>query len=204
MASKTAAHKQELSTNNFVAICVLIAFIALVGSAVAAKFLVEKMILNNKVITKKVEASAQLDKNLIAYANLKEEYDSLGTIKMITMNSLPTKEDLTASMSLMESIAAKSGGIVKSVSSSSAGDIAPLTTEALSSTTPVPYSFSTTVESSYVGILNLLQNIEKSARPLHVVGIGLSGSTSSATAEIQLTTFYQSEADTSAKTEVVK
>ncbi|HSH31162.1 MAG TPA: hypothetical protein VK963_00665 [Candidatus Saccharimonadales bacterium] len=221
----SAKKQSDLSTNNFIMIMVAVSLVAVVLSVIVGRVLVSQILLNNKVISKKVQADNQLKRNIAAVQQLSLEYQQLGSRRGLILNSLPIKADVPGLTSALELIAGTSGLKLKSITPATATAAAtpapaeaaatPATDTASSATpaadavagptvAPVPYQVSVNVEGNYVSLVKFLRNLELSARPLRVTAVKVGGTSATMTAELELTSYWQAEADLVPKTETVQ
>ncbi len=197
--AQTKVSKKELSANNYIALLTLVSLAAVVISVLIGRGLVGQAALNAKVISAKSKADKQLATNLQTAQSLVDNYHGLGSKSQLIANSLPTTPDFPALLSQFELLVAASGnrmGGIVPTPGSSAGQA--------SADTPSNYDLTLSVNGNYDSILRLLHNIEISARPLQVTGLSMSGSTTTMSAQIEMSTFYQGEATLKPKTEEVK
>jgi hypothetical protein len=160
-------------------------------------------------MTKQQQAVSDLNKKVENAPKLIEAYNQLGSRKTLIEHALPNTSDFPQIVTIMEGMGATSGVNVKAVAPALAtAEAAPAPASNASGTTsgatPAPstpavtvsdYHFSVTVEGDYGKILNLLKNIEISARPMKVTSVSFTGNSGSVGASIQLTTYYQSAAN---------
>jgi hypothetical protein len=213
--------KKELSANNYLALVAVISVIVLIITGFIGNSLIGKIITDTKLIAGKQTAVKDLDTKLDRAPKLIEAYNQLGSRQTLIMNALPINSDFPQLVSIAESMGAAAGVQVKSVSPSAIGsDAATATpvatapagqsdTHTAASGAPAAgqvssYSFSISVTGPYVRILDMLKNIETSARPFKIGAVTFRGSSDSLSADIQITTYYQGAANIDDTTEAVQ
>ncbi|MBW3538210.1 type 4a pilus biogenesis protein PilO [Candidatus Parcubacteria bacterium] len=213
----SAKKQSNLSNNHFILVMVLVSLVTVVLSVVIGRSLVSGILLNNKVIAKKVTADNQLKDNLAAVEQLRQEYDQLGGRRRLILESLPVKRDVPGLASTLELIAGTSGLKLKSITPvEAAADTAPAPPAADGNAAapapaastgedqPTPYQVALSVEGNYTSLVNFLRNLELSARPVRVTALTATGNSASMSADLQLSSYWQAEADLTPKTEVVQ
>ena len=224
MATKKQQEKIEISTNNYIAAIAVGTTLVVIICAIIGKSLVSSLILNTKLISKKIQANNALETKVENAPKLIEAYNDLGSNKQLIEDSLPNTEDLPQLASITENMAAISGVKLKSLSpalAASSGGTASISggdnglasgTGATSGTpgaaagpaSPKAVEFSVNVTGPYRQIVEFLRNIELSSRPMQVKSSTFRGIENTVTADITITTYYQDKADISDKKEVVK
>ncbi len=207
MASKT----NKLSTNNLIALAALVVFVALIILIVIGRTLVGKIILNGKVISKKLTAQHQLNSNIAALPGLASNYQGLGSLQGVIDSSMPTTPDFPSLVALMEAISGASGVTLNSVSpgttaasTSTVATATPTVATAGSTDAAQQYPLTISVSGNYQSVLKLLGNLQLSSRPLKVVSVNTSGTTPTLTATFGLVSYYYNPTVLQTKTEVVK
>ncbi len=205
MATKTTKQK-PMSTTNYFIVLLLVTLLVLGVSVLIGKTLVETVITDTKVVIAKNKANTQLKANLEAAPQLVSNYEGLATTKALIANSLPNTADLPGLIALLENMSGAAGVSLKSVSPSQAvgtttATVAPVTTDVAS---PQPYNVSLTFDANYPALQSLLNSMEKSARPMRVTAMQLTGTGSNLSVQLELTTYYMDKAKLPFKMEVVK
>ncbi len=208
------ASKKPMSNNNYFIILLLVTLLVIGGGGLAAKSLVDSILLNTKVVTAKDKANKQLDADVTAAPQLVQAYANLGSSKQLVADALPNTSDFPAFIGMMENLSTSVGVNLKSVSPSQVGAAATAGTTGGtgtsaangSSLTPAPQSYDLTLslEGNYGNLQKLLKAIEQSARPMRVTAVQLSGSGSNLAMQLDVTTFYQDKATLPIKMETVK
>jgi hypothetical protein len=213
--------KKELSANNYLVMVVGISLVVVVAAAFAGSTLIPKIITNIKVMSGKQRAVSDLNDKVERAPKLIAAYDQLGSRQTLIMNALPTTSDFPQLISIAEAMGAAAGVQVKSVTPTLLGSDSAIAPPAAGSaaagaapaapatTSPAAgqftnYNFSVQVVGSYPRILEMLKNIETSARPLKIGAVEFRGDGSTLNADIHLTTFYQGPAKIDDTMEAVK
>lgn len=197
--SKTQRFADSLSTSNLIIVAVLISILSLGITIVIGRSLVNSMMLNAKIIGRKSTANKQIKSNYDALKSLQTEYNGLGAIRDVVETSLPKRPSLPELYSMMENLGNTSQVTTQSVSPTATTD-----QDAAPGTGVQKLTVSVAVTGNYASIKKYLNNLELSARPLHVDSINLGGNDSVMQASITLTTYYQGAADLSIGSEVIK
>jgi Tfp pilus assembly protein PilO len=118
----------------------------------------------------------------------------------LILRALPITKGYDDLVAMLEKMAQESGVKVTSVSQTGTSSD---TGEGGSSTTPIPYTFTVTLEGGYTGILDFLQKTEKSARVMNFSSMNLTGSSTGGSnqADITMQTYFQLPANISSTTE---
>jgi hypothetical protein len=183
----------------------LVTLLVLGVSGFAAKTLVASIGVDNKVVGAKAKAEQQLKDDIKVAPNLVSAYDSLGPEGAILDDALPTTADFPALIVLLENIATDAGMKLKSVTPAAIGATVPSSAGSLAQTpSPQAYAFTINVDGRFDSLMTLLDHLEKSARPMHVTGLHLSGSGSSLSAEVDLNTYYQAKSELPFSKEQIK
>lgn len=146
---------------------------------------------NNRVIAEKSEASKQLSENVENIGALQASFNVFEageTSSSDVLDALPSKYDFPALATSMESLVARSGMTLKGFGGNDQEE------EAIQSQTvpaPVEISFTLTVSGTYQDLQKLVDNIEKTTRPIKVVTVEIRGNDSSMQATIDAITYYQ-------------
>lgn len=187
--------KIHLSNQMLMAVLAVVSLMVFAVCFIAGKSFVSKMTFNNLVISKKTIAKKQLEKNLASIPDLKRNYAAMETKSDQVLRSLPIKTDFTGLASSLETIAGTSGVVLNSVNLGSVGQVA--------EDAPIPFGFTVSVNGNYANLLQFLQNIELSARPMKVESVNFSGSTNDVAATVVMSSYFQAAADLNLKTETI-
>lgn len=183
-------------------------FIWVVAAAVAVSFclatgqyLFSKWDYNNKIVGAKYKAADTLGKNISAANELKKQVDALvanndlasvktdpndSTTKSV-LDALPITNDAAAlATSLQQAILNKSGVTIESIT-------LPAETDNQQVTTPTPQEvpFTFVVSGSYDKIKTMVHDLERTIRPIKVVGITMNGNDANMRATFDAVTYYQ-------------
>lgn len=195
-----ATKKHEVSLKKYITVCTIIALLAVAVGAFASQELLGRAIHNGKVLSKKQVASKQLDKNLEAAPSLIDSYEDLGANRPALEAALPNGADFSALAALVENTASEAGVSLQSVTPSI---VAP-DDEVEGEQKPQEIQFKIVGIGSYPALQSFLKNIERSARPIKVNTIQLTGTGSELNIAMDATSYYQPKASLKLKTEYVK
>jgi len=201
MAKSNDKHAE--TTNATVTVAVLIAGVSVIIGIVAAKNMISSINFNARVLTAKTKAKKQLDANLAAIPQLLDNYNALGDRKQLINDALPIEPDFPQIVSLMERLSVTSGVKMKSIDPTGTAS-ATTVVGAPGGEAPVPVPFSIAVDTNYGNLLQLLKNIELSARPIKVTTISVGGTPNAMSVSLELSSFYQPPADLTDKTETIQ
>ncbi len=206
---KPAPSKKELSANSFAAMVAVGTTIAVIITGFALNYLVGQVILYSKVAIAKQTAVNDLTQKIDNAPKLIEAYNQLGSRKDLIFHGLPNTADFPEIVSIIDSMSAASA--VKTTAVTPVTTVIAGATASTSSTTATPNAggaqttqFSVSVTGQYAKVLDFIKNLEKSARPMRVTAIDFKGTGNSISADIQITSYYQSPVDINDKTEVIK
>jgi hypothetical protein len=204
MATST---KKPMSNTNYGALMLVLTLVVIGVAGLVGKTLAETVVTDTKVVLAKNKANDQLKKNLEVAPRLIDNYNALGESKTLIANALPNTADLPGLIGVLENMSSSVGVTLKSVTpSSSVGtsvDVSVTATDA-EATTPKAYNVSLAFDANYAALQKLLDGIERSARPMRVTAIQLTGSGASLSVQMELSTFFQDKATIPFKMEVVK
>jgi Tfp pilus assembly protein PilO len=207
--SKAERATQKLSGGNFMIVMLLITFLVVGVSAIAAKTLFASIRRDMKVVSAKNTADKQMKENLKAAPLLVDDFNALGEKKTLLDNALPTTVDFPSLMVVSENMTAIAGLKLKSIEPMLAAvpDAAATTvskTNGSEAPKPQTYAFTLTVDGTYDSLQRFLAEVEVSARPMRVVGVQMNGSSKSMSAQIDLETYYQGKATLPLGKETIK
>lgn len=204
-----ATKVNQLSNNNYFIVMLLITLLVIGGAGVGAKMLLGTIMHEGKVLDAKNKANDQLTKNIQNAPQLMQAYEQLGDRRQLIANALPNTSDLPGLMALMENMSSVSGVTMKSIGAGTTAATTIATTEGSNATASKTsgaqeYPFTMAFDGSYPTLLKLLEGMEKSARPMRVTSLQLSGSGSTLTVQMSASTYYQDAAKLPIKKEVLK
>lgn len=220
MANNTSKKIDQLSNGNYMIVMALITLLVLGGAFLGGKMLLSDIVRDTKVLGAKNLANKQLDENLQNAPRLVNNYENLGSNRVLIENALPNTSDLPGLIALLENMGGSVGIAMKSVSPSLAitaaaptpapspaatpgaatGATAPVSDVAV----PQPYTVSLAFDGSFAALQGLLAAVEKSARPIRITDMQLSGSGTTLAIQMSATTYYQDKAKIPFKTEKIK
>lgn len=212
--------QQIESASRTMFVWVAVASVAVSICLVVAQFLIQQLAFNQRIINAKIKASNTLSDNINNAKKLKEEVDSLvgnqdlasvktnasdPNVKSV-LDALPTKFDSTAlATSLQQAILGRSGVVVESIVVSpdplSSGTDPAVAAEQAK---PAEQPFSVTVSGSYDKIRNMVNDLERTIRPMKIVSINMNGNDADMRVTVEGITYYQPAKSTKVKEEVVK
>jgi Tfp pilus assembly protein PilO len=210
------------ANTQMVAILAVASFIT-VFCLIASKTMFGQISYQNKVVSAKNKASLQLRKNLEAFDSLVTSYKSFdgastnviggqkdgsgdndGSNSKIVLDSLPSIYDFPALTSSIEKIISDNG--LKADSVTGADDQLNQQSN-LNSPEPkpvdIPFSFSIK-SADYSSVQRLVTALQRSARPIVVDSIEITGGQSNMAMTVNAHTFYQPGKSVNVKSEVVK
>lgn len=120
----------------------------------------------------------------------------------LILHALPVGKGYDELVAMLEKMAQGSGVKVTSVTQTEASD-GQSTGGGDNSTTPIPYSFTVTLEGGYSSILDFLKKTENSARVINFSSMNVTGNSTNGTnqASITMQTYYQPQANINPKME---
>jgi len=224
MARTTAFTKRVLITkaNSSMVVATTVAAFVVVFALFAGKSLVSQMTYQNRVISTKKTALAQLKTDLSARDSLQASYNSFiaqnpnvlggnsngsadndGDNASLILDSLPSYYDFPALTTSLEKIVGSQSLKIRAITGT---DQEVTQGSNQSSPTPqaVPMPFQVEVNGSYQSVQSLTDVFLRSIRPFQIQTIELSGDESSMNASFTAQTFYQPGKTLNIKQEVVK
>lgn len=193
---------------------VVIAAVALSFCLATGQYLFVKWQYNNKIIGSKYTAIDTLNANLTSAKTLKQEVDALvanqdlatvktnpsdSNIKSI-LDALPTTFDPAAlATSLQTAILGRSGVAIESIIVPNEG-----TVTGNVKAEPLPMQFTVVVTGSFDKIKNLVNDLQRTIRPMKINTIVLNGNDANLRATFEITTYFQAAKNVNIPTEVVK
>ncbi len=224
MAKTQSLTKRNLITqaNKRIVTATAVAAFVVVFSLFAAKSLISQAAYQNKVISGKKKAVAQLKADLNARDDLVTSYQAFigtqqniiggnptgngpkdGDNAKIVLDALPSKYDFPALTTSLEKIINDQGLSITSISGMD-DEVAQSAKQSSSAPQPIPMPFQIQVGGSYASVQNLISVLDRSVRPFHLKTVELTGNDSSMVATISGETYYQPEKNLNIKTEVVQ
>lgn len=188
-------------------IWVAIAAVAVSLSAVGLQFLYKQWAFNNAVVSAKYQASSTLSQNIATVDALKinvnqlvgnqdlasvRQNDSNSNLQVV-LDALPSAQDVTAlATSVQKVIVPRSGVSLEGVIVPDAEEAVVAGEEAVAPTDgPVEQRFTIVVNGNYAAIRSLVNNFERSIRPMKVVSMNVGGSDQALRATLDVVTYYQ-------------
>ncbi len=107
----------------------------------------------------------------------------------IVLDALPSQYDFPALVSSLEKILNNEGISAQSVGGTDQGQVA--RSSSLGNSQPVPLTFSVDASGNYKSIQQLINDLERSIRPMDITNLSLSGTQSNMHVSINATTYYQ-------------
>lgn len=188
---------------------VVIASVLIVFSLVGSKALMSQLKYQNKVIDAKAKAADQLKANIKSVSSLVDAYKAfdgsnesvIGTAdknSKIVLDALPSKYDFPALATSLEKLL--QGYQINAIG----GQDDELAQSATAGSQVVEIPFTISVTGSYESIKKLINDFDRSIRPLHILKITLDGSDASMKIEISAKTYYQAEKTLEITTKEIK
>ncbi len=223
MARVTSTTKRSLITqaNSTMVVSTGVAAFLVIFCLVASKTLLSQASYQNRIITAKKTAVAQLKTNISAKDSLVSSYSAFvgtsqnvlggdptgtggqdGDNAKLVLDALPSKYDFPALASSLEKMITAQNLQILSITGTD--DEAQQTTDPSGSPQPVVMPFQVQVSGSYDQIQGLVKLFGSSIRPFQVQTMELSGNQSSMTATITAQTYYQPEKTFKVSSEVIK
>ncbi|HSX07992.1 MAG TPA: hypothetical protein VLG11_03815 [Candidatus Saccharimonadales bacterium] len=224
MARTVSLTKRTLisKANRRIVASTAIAAFVVIFALIASKSLLSQAGYQNRVISGKKKAVAQLKADLSARDSLVGSYKAFvgtpqniiggnpqgtgqqdGDNAKITLDALPSKYDWPALASSLEKLITNQGLQILSITGTD-DEIAQSANQSSSNPAPVPMPFQVQVSGSYQSVQNLIGVFDRSIRPFQIQTIEYTGTDSSMTATISAQTYYQPEKNLNIKTQVVK
>jgi hypothetical protein len=203
----SSKHFQLDKANNYIFAVVAITSIVTVFSLVSVKSLWSQSSYQRKVLSLKKKAITQLNKDSTAIDALKTQYTvfadqttniiggqggsapgngpSDGDNPRIVLDALPSQYDFPALISSIEKILTNDAIAPQTINGTDEGD-----SESTDATTSTPLNFTIEATSNYSGAQVLLNDFERSIRPVDVTKLELSGSEDSMRISLDGSTYY--------------
>ena len=224
MAATESLTKRNLITkaNKRMVAATAVAAFVVVFALFASKSLLSQAAYQNRVISGKKKAVAQLKTDLNARNDLVSSYQAFvgtpqnviggnpqgtgpqdGDNAKVVLDALPSKYDFPALATSLEKIITDQQLQIVGISGTD-DEIAQSNNQTSSSPQPVPMPFQIQVSGSYQAVQNLISMFDRSIRPFQIQTVELSGTDSSMLATISAQTYYQPEKNLNIRTQAVK
>lgn len=195
-----------------------------VFSLIASKSLLSQRTYQSRIITKKEKALKQLKSNVDAVKTLVSAYNQFenanenviggnpkgsgdrdGDNAKIVLDALPSQYDFPALATSLEKLVTAYKIQSLKIESITGTDDELNQQKSPDTATPAPVDmpFSLSVSGTYAAIQSFVSTLERSIRPIQVLGITYSGKDADLKAEISAKTFYQPEKSLTIKTEEI-
>lgn len=206
-------HLRITKANSAIMVVIAIATAVSVFCLVSSKALISQAAYQRRVLHERRVTLGVLDKDQSSVTTLMDQYTKVfegssslnyiggkndssasavppnGTNSRIVLDSLPTSYDFPALISSVSSILSSAG--ITNPSISGTDQTATASNTPMPSPQPVPIVLSVGGTGSYGAVQQLVSAFERSTRPFDITNIQLSGSSSSMTINLQMTTYYQ-------------
>ncbi|MCA9324759.1 type 4a pilus biogenesis protein PilO [Candidatus Saccharibacteria bacterium] len=223
MAGKVSIKRAMITKANATMVSVVAAASFVVVFCLVASFiLIGQLGYQNKVISKKKAALAQLKTDISSVSSLVSSYNAFveanqtqnviggdpsgsgdrdGDNAQIVLDALPSKYDFPAMATSIEKMAKDSKVTIENISGT---DDELSQSASKDSSAPVPMPFTVTISGSYSNIKKMISSLERSIRPFQISQLHFTGGESDMTLEITGQTYYQPAKTLNIKTEVVQ
>jgi len=202
----SAMTKRQLikKSNSTIVVAIAITAVIVAFSLVTLNFLWGLSQHNSRVISKKAEASKILEENTESIEKLQQNFNvfEAGDVKSAAvLDALPSKYDFPALATSMESLVQRSGLTLDAFTGDDNEE------NALQSETqpaPVEIEFTLQVSGSYEDVKKLIDNMEKTIRPMKIVSIEMKGVDAEMKVSIKTITYYQPATSLEVETSTVE
>jgi Tfp pilus assembly protein PilO len=186
-----------------------VAAFIVVFSLVATKTLISQAAYQNRVISKKKIAVAQLKSDIAATTQLKTAYDAFtgtsqnvlggdpsgaaskdGNNAKIVLDALPSSYDFPGLTTSLETLLSGQSVTINSISGTD-DEVAQQPNQTSVNPQPVPIPFTVAVQGDYSGVQNVVGAFEKSIRPMQIQSLSLTGNQGKLTLSLTAQTYYQ-------------
>lgn len=175
---------------------------------VASKALLDQRAYQNKIITAKSKAVTQLQENISATQTLATAYTEFtnrpenviggsssgngtsdGDNARIILNALPSKYDFPALITSLDRLLRVPGADIRGIT----GTDDEINQQNAQSPNPLPIEipFQASVSGNYGAINRIIDNLQRSIRPIQIQSLNLTGTSGAVQATVQAKTFYQ-------------
>lgn len=180
---------------------------------VASRVLISKMNHQGRVIDAKKEARSQLEINLEEVKKLESSYITFESSEesilgnsgeknsRIVLDALPSKYDFAAVLTSIEEILLQGTYAINRLEGV---DQELDAVQESSEPAPVEIPISISVNTNYLGSQQLVNDLQRSIRPMNIRSISYTGEDNDLTVDIELLTYYQPEKKLDISTEVIK
>lgn len=194
----TGKHIAVDKANTQVIVAVSVAVASIVFALFASLSLFEKIKYQNKVISARNKASAQLTKNVESTQTLVNSYvvfdSSTGSVigtsdknSKIVLDALPSKYDFPALATSLESIVRGAGLAVSSIAGH---DEEATAVQSSVEPTIVAIPFDVAATGNYESVQRFIKDLERSIRPMKIKTVQISGAQNSLTVLVSAETYY--------------
>jgi hypothetical protein len=201
--------QQIASANKLIFLWVIGAAVALSICGVGMQFLFRQAAFNQKIIGEKAKTQTTLTNNITNARQLKQKVDELlantdlasvkategDTTLKVVLDALPTADDKAAlATSLQQVILPKSGvGLTELSTIALQGDVVTQGEEPVNDGTAKPTGFTFSVTGAYGQVKTMLQDLERTIRPINVTNLTLDGGDSSLRTTVKADSYYLPE-----------
>jgi hypothetical protein len=196
--------KSTLSVVNYLLIMIGVSVLAIGAAGIVGRGLVVDIIQQVNIQNAKTKANNQLDADSGSASQLITNYKNMDSAtQTLISDSLPITADQPGFLAMLDSMAKQAGLTLRTYSP------AQLVTSNLTSAgagIPAPQNMDVNLglNGSYTALSKMFGLIEKSARPIRVNSIQVSGSGNSLSIQLSVTTYYQEKASLPFKLEALK
>jgi hypothetical protein len=210
-------------TNSRIVVYTSVAAFMVVFTLVASNTLIHQATYQNRIISAKKQAVAQLKTNVQSTSNLVTAYKAFvstpqnvlggdpngtgpkdGDNAKVVLDALPSKYDFPALATSLEKLLTSQNVQIQSISGTDQEVAQSGNNDSSSSPTPVPMPFQVSVSGNYQSIQNLVSAFSSSIRPFQVQTMLITGNESNMTLTMTAQTYYQPEKVFNVSTKVVK
>lgn len=206
-------HFEINKANNRLAVTVAVAVVISVFCLVNTKSLLSQSAYQRRVLAAKHVAANQLKANAAAAKQLVVQYQvfedntpniiggqggrnpgngpSDGDNARIVLDALPSQYDFPALISSLEKILGTESVNIQGIGGTDTGQPTTNVSGSSGSVQPIPITFSVDATTSYSNSKKMIQNFERSIRPVDITNLQLSGTQDSMHITINATTYYQ-------------
>jgi len=193
-------HLQIDKANTNILIAASVAVAIVMFTIVATQAMLKQMAYQKLVIDKRSAAASQLTKNVKAANSLNEQFQAWDNApeslignneknSKIILDALPSKYDFPALATSLEGIIFGSGnkGTVSGTDNEAQAE------QDSSSPNPIEIPLTVAASGNFTSAQKLIQDLERSIRPMKISQITLGGNDTSMQVSVTLTTYYQPE-----------
>ncbi len=213
MVHLSIKHFEINKANNQLIVTVAVAVVISVFCLVSTKSLLNQSAYQRRVLAAKHTAADQLKANAAAAGQLLIQYQvfenntpniiggqggsnpgngpSDGDNARIVLDALPSQYDFPALISSLEKILGNEGVSLQGIGGTDAGQPATNVSGSSALVQPVPITFSIDASTNYTNSKKMIQDFERSIRPVSVTNLQFSGAQDNMHITINATTYYQ-------------